>query len=353
MVEGGVVAALAQQIRNGPPVLAAWCGVAEPLLAEILVREGFDTAVLDMQHGAYDLATAMRGISGVALAGKPCIVRIPVGDFANVSRLLDSGAAAVIAPMINTVADARAFAAFSKFPPLADRSWGPHRAIALTGMDHPTYLAKANSIQLAIAMIETREALAALDDILAVPGIDGVFVGPSDLSIALSHGAAVNPDHPEVDKALTHVGGARQGAWQVCRAFHLCRRQGQGNVGARLCALLGGNRPADAARGCQGRTGRSQVGRPWPAQATFARPYRNGQSQNLTCRAGSCGAGALPQAWISSPAARGSGQSCRGGVPRRCKSQPFSSRWPNQPIKPSMWQAMAARPQDARWRGKY
>ena len=205
MLEGGVVAALAEQIRKGPAVLAAWCGIAEPLLAEVLVREGFDTAVLDMQHGAYDLATAMRGIAGVALAGKPCIVRIPVGDFANVSRLLDSGAAAVIAPMINTVADAKAFASFSKFPPLADRSWGPHRAISLTGMDHAAYLAKANSIQLAIAMIETREALAALDDILAVPGIDGVFVGPSDLSIALSHGAAVNPNNPDVDHALTHV----------------------------------------------------------------------------------------------------------------------------------------------------
>ena len=205
MADGGVVALLNDQIKSGKTVLASWCGLPEPLIAELLVREGFDTAVLDMQHGAYDLAQAMIGISAVALAGKPAIVRIPVGEFATVSRLLDSGAAAVIAPMINSVADARAFASFAKFPPMADRSWGPHRAIALTGMVPETYFAKANSIQLAIAMIETREALAALDDILAVPGIDGVFVGPSDLSIALSGGGAVNPDHPDVDAALTHI----------------------------------------------------------------------------------------------------------------------------------------------------
>lgn len=202
---GGVVAALAGQIKSGPCVLAAWCGLPEPLVAEALAREGFDAAVLDMQHGAFDLDGVLRGIAHVALAGKPALARIPVGDFALASRLYDAGAAAVIAPMINSVADARAFAAFAKFPPMGERSWGPHRAIGLTGMDHPTYLAQANGIQLAIAMIETRAALAALDDILAVPGIDGVLVGPSDLSIALSGGAKVDPNLPEVDAALTHV----------------------------------------------------------------------------------------------------------------------------------------------------
>ena len=121
------------------------------------------------------------------------------------SRLFDGGAAAVIAPMINSAADARAFAAFCKYPPAGDRSWGPGRGIALTGLSPAAYLAQANQQQLAIAMIETREALDALDDILAVPGIDGVYVGPSDLSIALSNGAHVDPFHPDVDAALTHI----------------------------------------------------------------------------------------------------------------------------------------------------
>ena len=205
MAEGGVIATLVRQIGAGTPVFAAWCGLPEPLIAELLAREGFDTAVLDMQPGAFDIDTAIRGIALVALAGKPAIVRIPVGDFALVSRLFDAGAAAVVAPMINSVAEATALAAFAKFPPMGERSWGPHRAITLSGMEPQAYLARANSIHLAIAMIETREALAALDDILAVPGIDGVLVGPSDLSIALSHGAKLDPESADVDAALTHI----------------------------------------------------------------------------------------------------------------------------------------------------
>ncbi len=133
------------------------------------------------------------------------MVRVGVGDFAAASRVADAGAAAVIAPMVNSVADARAFADFMKFPPLGRRSWGPRACQPLSGLAGPAYLVGANAITLAIAMIETREALAAVDDILAVDGIDGVFVGPSDLSITLSQGASVDPHGPLVDEALTKI----------------------------------------------------------------------------------------------------------------------------------------------------
>ena len=239
MGTGGVVVKLSEQIASGKTVLAAWCGLCDPLVAELLVREGFDTAVLDMQHGAYDIASAMKGIGNVALAAKPAIVRIPVGDFSKASRLFDSGAAAVIAPMINSLADARSFAAFSKFPPLGERSWGPHRAIALTDMDPASYFKQANSIQLSIAMIETREALAALDDILAVPGIDGVFVGPSDLSIALSGGSAVNPESAEVDAALTHIvaRAEAQGKFAAVFTFSGAKARDLSARGYALCSI--------------------------------------------------------------------------------------------------------------------
>ena len=110
-----------------------------------------------------------------------------------------------IAPMINSADDARRFAEFMKFPPLGKRSWGPRAALSLSGLVGPAYLHSANAITLAIAMIETREALDALDDILTTPGIDGVFVGPSDLSITLSGGAGVDPHGPAVDAALSRV----------------------------------------------------------------------------------------------------------------------------------------------------
>ena len=120
-----------------------------------------------MQHGGVDFVGAARAIQAIALAGKPTIVRVNVGDFATASRLADAGAAGVIAPMINSAADARRFAEFMKFPPLGRRSWGPRAALPLSGLVGPAYLHSANAFTLAIAMIETREALEALDEIVA------------------------------------------------------------------------------------------------------------------------------------------------------------------------------------------
>jgi 4-hydroxy-2-oxoheptanedioate aldolase len=214
-----IAAAFAARVRTGAPAFAAWCGIPDPLVPELMCREGFDCAVLDMQHGAIDYACAMQGIANCALARKPATVRVPLGEFTTASRVLDGGAAGIIAPMVNSVADARQLAAFTKFPPVGERSWGPHKALALTGLAPLDYLAQANSFVLTIAMIETRAALAALDDILAVPGIDGVFVGPSDLSIALTNGATVNQLHPEVDKAMDHIAARAKAAGKFASAF--------------------------------------------------------------------------------------------------------------------------------------
>ena len=188
-----VVAKLAEALARPGPVLSAWVGINEAAVAEALAREGFDSVLLDMQHGAYDFVGAARAILSVALTGKPSLVRIPVGDFASASRVLDAGAAGILAPMINSREDAEQLVAFTKFPPLGERSWGPRAALPLSGLEPPAYLAGANGMVRTIAMIETGAALEALDDILGVEGIDGVFVGPSDLSIALSEGRTVDP----------------------------------------------------------------------------------------------------------------------------------------------------------------
>ena len=202
-----VIAKLAKALAAGG-VYSAWVGINDPQIAEALAREDFDAVTLDMQHGSVDLVGAARSILSVALAGKPTVVRVGVGDFAAASRIADAGAAGVIAPMINSVADARGFADFMKFPPLGRRSWGPRACAPLSGLVGPAYLHGANPITLAIAMIETREGLDALDDILAVPGIDGVFVGPSDLSIALANGGTVEPRGAAVQAALTEIAAA-------------------------------------------------------------------------------------------------------------------------------------------------
>jgi len=205
MGESGVIGKLARGLAGGSGVVSAWVSVDDAAVAETLAREAFDAVTLDMQHGGVDFVGASRAILAVALAGKPTIVRIAVDDFTSASRLVDAGAAAVIAPMINGADDARRFAEFIKFPPLGRRSWGPRAALGLSGLIGPAYLHSANAMTLAIAMIETREALSALDEILGAPGIDGVFVGPFDLSIALSSGSIVDSDGAEVEAALSRI----------------------------------------------------------------------------------------------------------------------------------------------------
>jgi 4-hydroxy-2-oxoheptanedioate aldolase len=199
------IAALPERLRQHTPAITAWCGIPEPAIAGILAREAYDAVTLDMQHGLYDFAAVARAIPLIAGVGKPALARIPVGEFQTASKLLDAGASGIIAPMINTVEDARRFASFMKFPPLGERSWGPLVSMMLSGWQPAEYLRQANGFSLAFAMIETREALANIDDVLAVPGIDAIFLGPSDLSITLSRGETINPANAEVEKALDHA----------------------------------------------------------------------------------------------------------------------------------------------------
>jgi 4-hydroxy-2-oxoheptanedioate aldolase len=214
------VPSLPDLLPTGPARFLGWSMIADPMVAGALARAGFDAVLLDQQHGAYDYRSCCAAITEVALAGKSALVRVPVGDFAMVSRMLDAGAAGVVAPMINTVADARALAAAAKFPPIGQRSWGPDRAMWLSGLrDSSEYLAEANGRALTIAMCETEGAIAELEAILAVPGIDGVLVGPADLSIALSKGAAFDPLGAAVSAAIAEIARKTRAAGKIPCAF--------------------------------------------------------------------------------------------------------------------------------------
>jgi 4-hydroxy-2-oxoheptanedioate aldolase len=232
--------AIRARLSAGETLYTAWSAIPDPLVAEFLARSNFDLVTLDMQHGCHSTESVMRGVAAITLAGKPAIVRIPVGAFDMASRALDFGATAVIAPMVNSVADAKGFAAAMKFPPQGERSWGPTRVIALKGWPSlPAYLEGANRETLAIAMIETRAAQAALDDILKVDGIDGVFVGPSDFSIALSNGGQVAPNDPDMLKAAAEVARKATAAGKVACTLGVTAEAGKRarELGFRLIAL--------------------------------------------------------------------------------------------------------------------
>ena len=211
---------LAARLRAGEAVYSGWCGLASPVITEVMAREGFTAVGIDQQHGLWDQAATMTAIAAIRQGGAAPIVRVPLEDFGGISRALDWGAEGVIAPMINNVADAKRFVGAAKFPPVGERSWGPHRATMQAGIaDAKVYLREANDAIVTLAMIETREAMKNVDAIAAVPGIDVLFVGPSDLSITLSNGAVVEPHSKEVEAALDVVLAACKKAGKIAGLY--------------------------------------------------------------------------------------------------------------------------------------
>jgi 4-hydroxy-2-oxoheptanedioate aldolase len=211
---------LARALRAGETVFSGWCSLPYPIVAETIGREGFAAVTLEAQHGLWDVNALLTGVAAVRQGGAAPVVRVPVADFALVSRALDFGAEGIIAPMINTAADARAFAAAAKYPPTGERSWGPHRVTSLAGLtDQSVYLREANDNVITLAMIETRTALGNLEAIVDTPGIDGLFLGPSDLSIALSDGKSLDPLSKDVERELDRIVAASQKAGKIPGAF--------------------------------------------------------------------------------------------------------------------------------------
>lgn len=211
---------LAERLNSGTVSFTAWSGVPDTLTVEIVSRLGFEVVTLDMQHGAHHEDSVARCIPSITGPGKHPVIRIPVGRFDMASRALDLGAEAVIAPMINSVEDARRFAAAMKYPPLGERSWGPTFGFPRSGVkDYGQWLATQNTATISFAMIETRAAYGLVDEILDVPGIDGVFVGPSDFSIAWTGGAALNPNLEDMMGAVADIGSRARKAGKFAAIF--------------------------------------------------------------------------------------------------------------------------------------
>lgn len=211
---------LFSRLRSGETLFTAWSGIPDALTVELLAGQAFDAVTLDMQHGGHHEDSVLRGLVPVLKANKHAVVRIPVGRFDMASRALDFGAEAVIAPMVNSVADARAFGASMKYPPVGERSWGPTFAFPRRGAsDQQAWLRSENARTVAFAMIETRPALDALDGILETPGIDGIFLGPSDFSIAWSSGASLDPLREDMMETIADVARRALAAGKVAAMY--------------------------------------------------------------------------------------------------------------------------------------
>ncbi len=199
-----------QRWRAGQATLGGWLAIGNAYTAELMGSLGFDWLCIDLQHGQIgpdDLHTMLPAIS--ATPAVP-FVRVPWNAPDAIMKALDAGAYGVIVPMVNSVHEARAAVAACRYPPDGIRSFGPIRAALYGG---PGYARNANQELACVVMIETAEALAAVDEIVAVPGVDAVYVGPSDLGLSRGRSPKGDDDDP------AHLA-------DVARVLEACRRHG-------------------------------------------------------------------------------------------------------------------------------
>ena len=188
--------------KVGIPTINGWLTLPAALSAEIMARVGFDSVTIDMQHGAIDYSDALALLTSLTATEVTPLVRVPNSDPTFITRVLDIGALGVICPMINTANEARMFAAGARYYPVGNRSSGPLRASMIYGAD---YFKQVNDAVLVLGMVETPGAIANLDEILGVEGMDGIYVGPNDLGIAMGMAAGTDREEPEFIRTLQDI----------------------------------------------------------------------------------------------------------------------------------------------------
>ncbi len=191
-----------QRLRAGHVSIGSWMSLAHTSIAEILAAAGYEWIVVDTEHTAIDNSETLRLIMAIERGGAVPLVRLASNDPVQCKIALDSGAAGVIVPMVNTREAAELAVRSAKYPPQGTRGVGLARAHGF-GPRFSEYVARANEDSLVIVQIEHRDAVANIDDIVAVAGIDGTFIGPYDLSMSM--GLAGQLDHPDVAAARDRV----------------------------------------------------------------------------------------------------------------------------------------------------
>jgi 4-hydroxy-2-oxoheptanedioate aldolase len=191
------------KLRAGEPAIGCFLGLGSPNVAELLAEAGFDWLVIETEHNALGWAEVEHMLMALAGTDTAPIVRVPSSSGEHIQRALDIGAMGVLVPMVRSVEEARAIVQATRYPPEGVRSFGPLRASRYS-FDNAAYLRQANDEILVALILETKEAVENLDEILAVPGVDAVYLGPFDLCLSLGLDPLAMP-LPEVDAILERL----------------------------------------------------------------------------------------------------------------------------------------------------
>ncbi len=187
---------LKQRLASGKAAVNGWLAIPSGFSAEVMAQCGWDSVTVDMQHGVQDYLSMVACFQAMQAHPVTPLVRVPWNEPGIVGKVLDGGAMGVICPMVNTPAEAKALVSYSKYPPAGKRSNGPIRA-AMYG-EASSYQTTANDEIMVIPMIETQEAIDNIDAILDVPGISGIYVGPSDLGFSLGLIPILDREEPQI-----------------------------------------------------------------------------------------------------------------------------------------------------------
>lgn len=191
--------------NSGQTVVCGWLLLPDSLIAEIVSNQGYDIVTIDLQHGLIDYQAALSMLQAMNGSSTIPFARVPWLDPAIIMKMLDAGILGIICPMINNADEARRLASYVRYPPVGERSFGPARAGFIVD---PDYGNKANDMIQCVAMIETAEGYRNLEEIVRVDGIDGVYIGPIDLTLGLYGNdlpIGIDREEPEMLEAIKRI----------------------------------------------------------------------------------------------------------------------------------------------------
>lgn len=188
--------------QSGGAAVNGWLSIGSSFAAEVMAHAGWDSLTVDLQHGPLDYTMALPMLQAISTTDVVPFARVPWNEPGIIMKLLDAGCYGIICPMINTRAQAEAFVAACRYAPAGFRSFGPTRAVLYAGSDYGQH---ANQTVVTMAMIETAEAFGNLDEIMSTPGLDAIYIGPSDLALSMTGRAAMDHAEPPMYDAVMTI----------------------------------------------------------------------------------------------------------------------------------------------------
>ena len=173
---------LKQMFKEGKPIINGWLQIPSAFSAEVMAHQGWDSCTIDMQHGVIDYSNALPMLQSISTTNVTPLARVNWNEPGQIMKILDAGCYGIICPMVSNKEEAENFVKACLYPSKGYRSFGPIRGLLYGGSD---YAKESNNEILKLAMIETKESLEKLDEILETPNLDGIYIGPADLSLAI------------------------------------------------------------------------------------------------------------------------------------------------------------------------